>query len=270
MNTRIAQLSRALCGGSTSVAGRSSEADTSATPYVPSQSSSELPSLSPTAVAVNGSPVVGALLIEGVEVAANAEEVAEEVVVEVAVDAGPSKKCRRKHKKRSKGSSKSSKCSRSRSERRAAKDAAEEKENTNHLKEMMVWWKHAREELKASSSTTTEMEGEKLIPDWAISTRSSVLRSLVGQDSWELYKACLLERDQVLFAQTAYTCVEEHIAHGVIESRVAELQKEISEAQQKEKDLLDAKAALEAKNADLKAQLHQAKEAAQEAIANSF
>ncbi|KAK4419924.1 hypothetical protein Salat_2405300 [Sesamum alatum] len=42
MNVRIAQLSRALRGGSTSVvAGRSSEADTSATPYVPSQNSSD-------------------------------------------------------------------------------------------------------------------------------------------------------------------------------------------------------------------------------------
>ncbi|KAK4419925.1 hypothetical protein Salat_2405400 [Sesamum alatum] len=77
----------------------------------------------------------------------------------------------------------------------------------------MVWWKQTREELKALSSRTAEMVGEKLDPDWAISARSSVLHSLVGQDPWELYRACLVERDQVLLAQTAHTGVEEHIAH---------------------------------------------------------
>ncbi|KAK4435334.1 hypothetical protein Salat_0696800 [Sesamum alatum] len=130
----------------------------------------------------------------GVQVAVSAEEVAgelaaNEVAVEAVADAGPSKKRRRKHKKhRSKGSSKSSKRSQSRSERRAAKDAAEEKENTQHLNEMVFWWKQAREELRAPCSRTAEMVGDKLHPDWAISARSSVLRSLVDQDSWELYK----------------------------------------------------------------------------------
>ncbi|KAK4426850.1 hypothetical protein Salat_1453800 [Sesamum alatum] len=94
--------------------GRWSFVDTSATPYVPSQNSSDLQSSIPTTVADGGGPVIAALLAEGVEVAANAEEVA----VEVTADAGPSKKRRRKHKKhRSKGSSKSSKRSRSCSER---------------------------------------------------------------------------------------------------------------------------------------------------------
>ncbi|KAK4434753.1 hypothetical protein Salat_0638200 [Sesamum alatum] len=144
---------------------------------------------------------------------------------------------------------------------------------------MVVWWKQAREELRAPSSRTAEMVGDKLDPDWAISARSSVLRSLVGQDSWELYKACLLECDQVLLAQTAHTRVEEHIAYvltqvmafshdlslkcsmfrhqkGVAESRVTDLQKEISEAKQKVQELFDAKAALEVENANLIAQLH--------------
>ncbi|KAK4424601.1 hypothetical protein Salat_1653700 [Sesamum alatum] len=95
----------------------------------------------------------------------------------------------------------------------AAKDAAEEAENTKHFKEMVVWWKQAREELRLPNSRIAEMEGDKLDPGWTISARSSVLRSLVGQDSWELYKACLLERDQVLLAQTSHIRVEEHIAH---------------------------------------------------------
>ncbi|KAK4415930.1 hypothetical protein Salat_2700400 [Sesamum alatum] len=55
-----------------------------------------------------------------------------------------SKKRKRKHKNPSKISSKSSK----RPECRAAKEAAEEEENTKHLKELGVWWKQAREELK--------------------------------------------------------------------------------------------------------------------------
>ncbi|KAK4419179.1 hypothetical protein Salat_2330700 [Sesamum alatum] len=191
MNARIAQLSRALRGGSTSaVAGRSSE--------------SEPPSSSPTVVAADGGPVVAALLAEGVEVAASAEE----VVVEVAANAGPSKKRKRKHKKhRSKGSSKSSKRSRLRPERQAAMDAAEEKENTKHLKEMVVWWKQARKELKAPSSRTAEMESEKLIPNWAISARSSVLRSL-----------------------TAHTRVEEHIAHVLTQAQLYHAKEAAQEA----------------------------------------
>ncbi|KAK4421683.1 hypothetical protein Salat_2118900 [Sesamum alatum] len=61
------------------------------------------------------------------------------------------------------------------------------------------------------------MDGEKLNPDWAISARSSVLRTLVGQDSFELYKACCLDRDQILLAQTAHTRVEEHLAHVLMQ-----------------------------------------------------
>ncbi|KAK4426495.1 hypothetical protein Salat_1418100 [Sesamum alatum] len=84
---------------------------------------------------------------------------------EVEVTEGPSKKRRRKGKKhRSKSSSKSSKRSKSRSESRATKDAAEEAENTKHFKEMVVWWKQAREELRIPNSRIAEMEGHKLDP----------------------------------------------------------------------------------------------------------
>ncbi|KAK4434749.1 hypothetical protein Salat_0637800 [Sesamum alatum] len=61
------------------------------------------------------------------------------------------------------------------------------------------------------------MDGEKLNPDWAISARSSVLRTLVGQDSFELYKACCLDRGQILLAQTVHTRVEEHLAHVLMQ-----------------------------------------------------
>ncbi|KAK4421703.1 hypothetical protein Salat_2120900 [Sesamum alatum] len=182
MNARIAPFSRALCGDPTSmVAGRSSEAATSDIPYVPSHASSEPTSSSPTAV-----------VVDGIEIAARAGEVTVEVALDV-VEAGPSKKRRRKHKHRSKGSSKRSQ---SRSEHRAARDAAEEKENTRHLKEIAIWWRQAREELKAPSSRTAEMAGEKLDPGWAISSRSFVLRSLAMAFSHDLSLKCSMFRHQ--------------------------------------------------------------------------
>ncbi|KAK4437033.1 hypothetical protein Salat_0037200 [Sesamum alatum] len=151
----------------------------------------------------------------------------------------------------------------------------------------------AREELRIPSSRTAEMEGEKLDPGWAISARSSMLRSLVGQDSWELYKACLLERDQVLLAQTSHTRVEEHIAHvltqamafnhdlslkcsmfrhqrGVAESKILELQKDVLDAQQKEKATIDGKSALEAQIAELKSSLRQATEVTKKSVAEAL
>ncbi|KAK4421715.1 hypothetical protein Salat_2122100 [Sesamum alatum] len=166
--------------------------------------------------------------------------------VEGAPAAGPSKskKRKRKSKRPSKGksSSKSSKRSSKRAERRAAKDAAEEEENTRQFKDQVTWWKQAREDLKTPSSRVAEMEGEKLNPDWAISSRSSVLRTLVGQDSFELYKTCCLDRDQVLLAQTAHTRVEEHLAHVLMQS--------LESAKASEKKALDAKVAADAQVAD--------------------
>ncbi|KAK4429036.1 hypothetical protein Salat_1203600 [Sesamum alatum] len=75
----------------------------------------------------------------------------------------------------------------------------------------------AREDFKTSSSWVAEMDGEKLNPDWAIFARSSVLRTLVSQDSFELYKTCCLDRDQGLLAQTSHTRVEEHLAHVLMQ-----------------------------------------------------
>ncbi|KAK4417043.1 hypothetical protein Salat_2529800 [Sesamum alatum] len=68
-----------------------------------------------------------------------------------------------------------------RSELHAAKEAAEEEENTKHLKELVAWWKQAREELKTPSSKVAKMEGEMLDPNWAISARSSVLQTHIRE-----------------------------------------------------------------------------------------
>ncbi|KAK4416499.1 hypothetical protein Salat_2475400 [Sesamum alatum] len=122
------------------------------------------------------------------------------------------------------------------------------------------------------------MEGEKLNPDWAISARSSVLRTLVGQDSFELYKTCCLDRDQVLLAQTAHTRVEEHLAHVLMqasafghnlalkcsmfwndkadaEKKVHELEQSLESAKIAEKKALDDKVAADAQVSDLEARL---------------
>ncbi|KAK4428258.1 hypothetical protein Salat_1125400 [Sesamum alatum] len=180
-------------------------------------------------------------------------------------DEGPSKKrCRKGKKHRNKGSSKSNKRSKSWSERRAAKDAAEEAENTKHYKEMLTWWKQAREELRLPNSRTAEMEGDKLDPGWAISARSSVLRSLVGQDSWELYKACLLERDQAMaFSHDlSLKCSMFRHQRRIVESKVLEAQQE--------KAALDDKGALEARIASLESSLQHATEATKKSVAEAL
>ncbi|KAK4438838.1 hypothetical protein Salat_0218400 [Sesamum alatum] len=89
----------------------------------------------------------------------------------------------------------------------------------------------AREDLKTPIRKVAEMKGEKLNPDWAISARSSVLRTHVGQDSFELYKACCLERDQVLLAQTAYTRAKEKEAlkaKATTDARIAALEAQLA------------------------------------------
>ncbi|KAK4417211.1 hypothetical protein Salat_2546700 [Sesamum alatum] len=129
---------------------------------------------------------------------------------------GPSEPKKRKRKHRGSRSSRSSKRSKSRSDKRKAKQAADKAEEAANLKlvaELTEWWKGACTELQTPKCVSAEMEGEKLVPGWAISTQSSVLKTHVGQDSWELYKACLLPRDQATLVPTAHTQIEEHHAH---------------------------------------------------------
>ncbi|KAK4434780.1 hypothetical protein Salat_0640900 [Sesamum alatum] len=128
---------------------------------------------------------------------------------------GPSEPKKRKRKHKGSHSSISSKRSKSHSEKRRAKQAAN-KEEEKHLKlvaELTECWKGNRAKLRTPKCVSAEMEGEKLVPDWAISAQSSVLKTHVGQDSWELYKAYLLARDQAALVPTAHTRIEEHHAH---------------------------------------------------------
>ncbi|KAK4426303.1 hypothetical protein Salat_1398800 [Sesamum alatum] len=91
--------------------------------------------------------------------------------------------------------------------KRKAKQATDKEEEGKHLKlvaELTECWKGTRAELRTPKCVSAEMEGEKLVPDWAISAQSSVLKTHVGQDSWELYKACLLAQDQATLVPTAH------------------------------------------------------------------
>ncbi|KAL2243547.1 UNVERIFIED_CONTAM: hypothetical protein Sindi_0472700, partial [Sesamum indicum] len=83
-------------------------------------------------------------------------------------------------------SSKSSKSSKSRSESRMAKevvDQAEEQVNFQMLQEVTAWWKEARKELKSKHHLKFELKGERFVPSWNISSRSSMLYGEPGQDS---------------------------------------------------------------------------------------
>ncbi|KAK4441785.1 hypothetical protein Salat_0513400 [Sesamum alatum] len=103
-----------------------------------------------------------------------------------------------------------------------------------------------RDELKTPSSKAAEMEGE---------------------DSFELFKACCLERDQVLLAQTAHTGVEEYLAHVlmqcsmfrhekvVAEQKIRDVQQDFDHAQAKEKEAPKTKAAADARVAELESKV---------------
>ncbi|KAK4427340.1 hypothetical protein Salat_1502900 [Sesamum alatum] len=97
-------------------------------------------------------------------------------------------------------------------------------------------------------------------------------------DSFELYKACCLDRDQILLAQTAHTRVEEHLAHVLMqasafghnlalkcsmfrndkanaEKKIRELEQSLESAKAAEKEALEAKTAADAQVAALGSQL---------------
>ncbi|KAK4438187.1 hypothetical protein Salat_0152900 [Sesamum alatum] len=226
MNARLAEIARNLRRrGSPAVAVAPQAVVDVASPevHLPSEQFECLPDTAGTEVEVGARVEPTAIVPTGarraIEIASSGSQEASGEVARVEGESNKSKKRKRKDRRKGKekSSSKSSMRSSKRAERRAAKDAAEEEENTKQFQEQVAWWKQAREDFKTSSSGVAEMDGEKMNPEWAISARSSVLCTLVGQDSFELYKACCLDRDQVLLAQTAHTRVEEHLAHVLMQ-----------------------------------------------------
>ncbi|KAL2230671.1 UNVERIFIED_CONTAM: hypothetical protein Sindi_1661500 [Sesamum indicum] len=78
-------------------------------------------------------------------------------------------------------------------------------------------WRKAREDLRSPYHRVAELEGNMWVPDWKISPSSTVFKTLSGQDSWELYDASCLPRDQAALLQTTFTRLEEHCAHSLIQ-----------------------------------------------------
>ncbi|KAK4421188.1 hypothetical protein Salat_2069300 [Sesamum alatum] len=105
------------------------------------------------------------------------------------------------------------------------------------------------------------MSGEKLIPDWAISSQSFVLRSLMGQDFWELYKACCLDHQVATFGHNlslkcSIFCHDKAIA----DLKIHNLQKELADLQDKEKVIQQDKATLKAKIVEIEVHFQRAVE----------
>ncbi|KAK4425993.1 hypothetical protein Salat_1793300 [Sesamum alatum] len=291
MHARVAELTRALRKrNSPAAAAPPANTEIVVAPVAdqPSEfSGHQSPSIEVTGVAAPSDVHVGpsAILTPGavaaIEIASSGSKDASGEI-EGATTAGPRK-----------SSSKLSNRSSKRVEYQAAKDAAEEEENTRQFKDQVTWWRQAREDLKTPSSRVAEMEGEKLNPDWAISACSSVLRTLVGQDSFELYKTCCLDRDQVLLAQTAHTLVEKHLAHILMqasafghnlalkclmfrndkadaEKKVHELEQSLESAKIAEKKALHDKVAADAQVSDLEARLSATVEGSKKQVADAL
>ncbi|KAL2227022.1 UNVERIFIED_CONTAM: hypothetical protein Sindi_2060900 [Sesamum indicum] len=94
----------------------------------------------------------------------------------------------------------------------------EEERDMNMLRSITECWRTARLDLRGPDHPVAQLEGEKWVPDWQISPRSSVFRTRSGQDSWELYDASCLPYDQAALLHTPFTRMEEHCAHSLIQT----------------------------------------------------
>ncbi|XP_020553332.1 uncharacterized protein LOC105173307 isoform X1 [Sesamum indicum] len=101
------------------------------------------------------------------------------------------------------------------SQKKSKADSSAESENLKVVDELTAWWRETQMDLQSPSYSPAAMEGERLIPNWAISGQSSVLKTHVGQDSWELYKSTILPRDQALLAPMSHIRVEQNFAHSL-------------------------------------------------------
>ncbi|KAL2245793.1 UNVERIFIED_CONTAM: hypothetical protein Sindi_2847500 [Sesamum indicum] len=86
------------------------------------------------------------------------------------------------------------------------------------LNDIATCWRKAREDLRAPNHPSAELNGEKFVPDWKVSSNSTVLGSQSDQETWELYHASCLPRNQAALLQTSFTRLEEHAAHSLIQA----------------------------------------------------
>ncbi|KAL2232852.1 UNVERIFIED_CONTAM: hypothetical protein Sindi_1465200 [Sesamum indicum] len=94
----------------------------------------------------------------------------------------------------------------------------EEERDMTMLRSITECWRTARLDLRGPDHPRAQLEGEKWVPDWQISPRSSVFKTRSGQDSWELYDASCLPIDQAALLHTPFTRMEEHCAHSLVQT----------------------------------------------------
>ncbi|KAL2253427.1 UNVERIFIED_CONTAM: hypothetical protein Sindi_0137400 [Sesamum indicum] len=94
----------------------------------------------------------------------------------------------------------------------------EEERDMTMLRSITECWRTARLDLRGPDHPRAQLEGEKWVPDWQISPRSSVFKTRSGQDSWELYDASCLPIDQAALLHTLFTRMEEHCAHSLVQT----------------------------------------------------
>ncbi|KAL2251338.1 UNVERIFIED_CONTAM: hypothetical protein Sindi_2256100 [Sesamum indicum] len=110
----------------------------------------------------------------------------------------------------------------------------EEEINMDVLRGVTECWRTARLDLRSPDHPVARLEGDKWIPDWQISPQSSIFKTRSGQDSWELYDASCLPRDQAALLQISFTRMEEYCAHSLVQEEEWLRQRSSMEARIKE------------------------------------
>ncbi|KAL2226178.1 UNVERIFIED_CONTAM: hypothetical protein Sindi_1976500 [Sesamum indicum] len=138
--------------------------------------------------------------------------------------------------------------------KRPRQPALVEEENLTVASELTAWWKDAHVELLSPTYKRAEIGGERPILDWTISSQSTMLKTHVGQDSWELYKSTILPRDQALFSPMSHIRVEQNFAHSLSQMVADQL---LEEEKSKLATREEEKAEHKVQKADLEAQLRE-------------
>ncbi|KAL2253134.1 UNVERIFIED_CONTAM: hypothetical protein Sindi_0108100 [Sesamum indicum] len=110
---------------------------------------------------------------------------------------------------------------------RMARDAVEkaavpdDRERFQKLERLSACWEEMRADLKgdrAQPAQPSELKRDRIVPRWNISAWSSILQSQPGEDSWELYEASILPRDQASMITNTPACLEEYAAHSLMQA----------------------------------------------------
>ncbi|KAL2230408.1 UNVERIFIED_CONTAM: hypothetical protein Sindi_1635200 [Sesamum indicum] len=131
----------------------------------------------------------------------------------------------------------------------------EEERDMNMLRSITECWRTARLDLRGPDHPIAQLEGEKWVPDWQISPRSSVFRTRSGQDSWELYDASCLPCDQAALLHTPFNRMEEHCAPNSADRTNRELRAQITAFNAKEEEWLRSRSLMEARIKELETQM---------------